>query len=488
MTNFIERLKVNSFIDSDPVSLAYSKHLILKKDYLDHYKSDAISQAFNLISFFEQCYPGVIIDNPLLREKSSKSIFDKIMSLEIERLGKLYLVEADIPDKLHKLEKDKLGDFFPVNLSLLELLVSKRIDENLSTQESINAKKSLHSLLFDDIKDVNISNIAKNLFDKRKLSKNSKTSLLRILIAKVKSSDLHNKDEILQGLDEKYGKTAAELSGIPEDDIIGYDSILSMEDSSYNLNNEIFDNRYSSKLERLIYEQEFLRCKDLIGMQIIVSSIPDNFTSSNPEIAELLAMRKQITDKNSCEYKRIDQACMTAICEDFIDKLTTSPEWLKKTNTRIVRDSVKHKRKTNGYVAEHIKFELGGNPDHTLEFQVKSKYVDILSHAPGTAAHSARIGKERVLPTLLQDGSADVTKVSDEDLKRFRRELVYRLPKFVEFEKDSTGKYRSYYFSTLENCFKFYDVIFNKDHDSALKLSYLVNKIEKSEKEQDLSR
>lgn len=479
---FIESLQTvnNNAIEFDrnfnSKSLAQARctHLLLKND--DEYKIAAINQAYNLINFFEKSYPGIVIDNPLLREKSSKSIFDKITSLEIERMGKLFLIESDIPDKLHRLEKNKLGYICPVNLNFLNSLISKRISENLTQDEAIEGHKALHNVLFDNVKDINISNIENSLLDKDKLSKNSKVAILRVLFARIKTSNLPNKNNIMTELDNKYGEVAAELSDNPENDLLGYENILSIENSSYNLNNHIFDNRYNSKLERLIHEQEFLRCKDLIGMQIIINTIPDNFTSSNPKINELLKQREQIKDKNAIEYKTIDQDCMTAISEDFIDKLTTSADWLKNNKVKVVRDSVKHKRKANGYLAEHIKFELMGDPKHTLECQIKSKYVEARSHGTGSAAHSARIGKERILPQILQDSSKDITKVSDSDLQQFKKELTFMLPKFVEFRKNENGQYEHYNFSTLENCFKFYDVVFNKDHTSALKLAYLLNK------------
>ena len=50
-----------------------------------------------------------------------------------------------------------------------------------------------------------------------------------------------------------------------------------------------------------------------------------------------------------------------------------------------------------------MKIEMEGNPFHTLEIQLKSKYVDAKCKPGNLHLHAARIGKQRITPTLLDD-------------------------------------------------------------------------------------
>lgn len=482
MTDFFKKYKVNT-VDFDPTNDAYLKHLGLKANINGGYKNATINQALDLINLFESTYPGIMIDSPLLREKSSKSMFFKIKNLEIERLSKLATIENDIPEKLHAYEFKKYGKIIPVNYKQLYKLFAERVDESIPVEKRDSTKQLIKNLLFKRADKLDIVAIENELIKNKKLSRSTKIAIVRILYSKIHASNIPSKADILNDIDANFGEKAAELSGVPEDDILCYQSIKSIEQSKYDLTNKAFDNRYSSKLDRLLDEQEFLRCKDLMGMQIIISQIPRNFKTNNYAIQQLIDKRDSISDKKSDEYIRLDQACMNAISKDFMYRLEHSSfDWLDKTNSKIIRDSIKHKNKSNGYIAEHIKFELERNPNYSLELQVKSRYVDEISHSKGSASHSARSGKQRILPSLIQEDTYDIMHTTPERLQLFKKNLDYLLPKFTIFSKEH-GKYEHYDFSRKENSFKFFDELIEDDHDSGLKLAYLIDKLETSEKE-----
>lgn len=484
MTDFLKKYKVN-IVENDPTNDAYLRHIGLKARINDGYKPTTINQALSVINLFEKTYPGVQIDSPILREKSSKSIFFKIKNLEIERLSKLAAVENDIPEKLHTYEFMKFGKVTPVNYEQLSKLFAERVEESIEPEKREYTKKSIDALLFNKANKLNIEEIENELIKNKKLSRSSSVALVRILYSKVHASNLPNKDIILDNIDANFGAKAAEISGVPEDDILSYQSIKSIEQSKYDLTNKVFDNRYNSKLDRLLDEQEFLKCKDLMGMQIIISSIPQDFQTGNYALQQLIEKRDLISDKSSDEYKRLDQSCMNAIAKDFVYRLEhMSYNWLTNNKSKIIRDSIKHKNKSNGYIAEHMKFELDNNPDYTLELQVKSKYVDEISRGKGSAAHSARSGKKRTLPPIFEESDKDVTKLEPGRLQAFKNNLDYLLPKFISFNKEN-GKYIPYELNRKENSFKFFDEIIEENHDVGLKLAYLIDKVEKNDHDLD---
>lgn len=464
--------KTESFID-----LAVRRHFNLRKD--SDYKNIAVENAIHLIDFFNRAYPGIEIKDPLLRVKSPKSINEKIKSLSLERASKLAAVEADIPNKLHNYEINHYGNVTNIDYNQVYSLLSDRIEESIDEKKQPELKNILSEFLFDKISLKNLKDVEHKLLDNSKLSKNTKTALVRLYYAKIKSSSIDLKDELIQNIHAKYGTGLAQRSHDPENDLLDYSKILEIENTDYDMSNTNFDNHYFSKLDRLIDEPEFLRCKDLIGMQIIISSIPEGYKSQNEYINNLLDMRSKISNKNSKEYRNCDNECMNAIATDFVNNLASSSEFLNLTNSKIIRDSIKHKNKVNGYVADHIKFELAGNPDYSLELQVKSKYVDQLSKGKGSAAHCARFGKERILPTILQKNNNKLDNISNKDLLQFCEELEYRLPKFTVFSKNIFNKYKPTDFSLIENIGSFYMDSIENNNELLSKFNFLLNKIKK---------
>ena len=468
------------YIPSDPIEESYKKHMNLKED--KNYREQSIKTAYSIIGLFEKTYPGVVIEPPILREKSPRSIKDKIKNLEIERTSKLALLEAEIPNQLHSYEIKRFGKVQFVDYYHLFTLLSERVDETIDSNKRDFFKSNIHNVLYKDINQIDIPYVEALLLGSDKLSKTTKSSICRVLYARIESSNLSNKKELLNDIDKNFGKKAAEISGVTNSDILSHSSIDSLINVQYDTASPIYDNRYSSKLERLLDEQEFLRCKDLQGMQIIIKEIPKSFSTDNYQIQTLLTARNKLKDTNSNEYKKLDQECMNAISKDFIQRFKGSNiNWLSSNNAKLIRDSDKFKNKPNGYVACHTKFELSNDPNKSFELQVKSIYVDELSHGSGSASHSARSGKNRIIPALATNQKiSNIKDVNPSALKKFSKDLDYFLPKFICFEKED-GKYTHYIFTKQENCFKFFEEHFNKNHNTALRLAFLLNLISRND-------
>lgn len=579
------------FTHDDPrysgIDKAIKTHMALKNDPNRTYHKLAVKYSIDIIKLFQEKFPGVEIDNLLLREKSGRSLVDKIKSLEIERSTKLACVNADIPGVLKEFEIDRLGEYKPIDYSLLNELLADRMDEIDDEVASNYYKYNISHVINNEI---NTSSDAEemfrdvhDLFEDSRISKNSKTAIARIMYAKIKGSRKlpeEFKHAYLEKLSRKYGKKSEEIAienattdtmlDISSSNHLKYDDIRQIENSRYDTTNDIYDNTYTSKLARLIDEQEFLRAKDTQGMQIIIQNIPRNFKTDNPNLKKLLLLRNNEQDaveyfnktyddlttaekayllfidsngdnsdkkadddtiskihkiinelynenkispieyeisqkelKNgfqfehgdytqSEKYRNLDQKCMQEIGREFSDFVEQdSRDWLESHHhSKLVRDSIKHKAKPNGYIAEHGKIEMEGDPLYTLEFQVKSHYVYEETKPGHKADHSQRIGKDRRLPELVNnDQFAQIFEnpktvnvymstfaKSKNAINGFVEELDYLLPKFTSFNIPSKAPSQIDYvdFDTIENCVKFYEEKFALDHNTAKRLLLFV--------------
>lgn len=591
------------------INQAFDTQMALKNDSKRKYHELASSFAVDIVEMFRELYPGVGIEKTVLREKSGKSLKDKISSLQIERFSKLAVAVADIPDIVREAEIDKLGSPQPLNFKDLYPLFASRMDENITpeddSEESIEAADTLGShykycfsqvlcnsiqtpadadKLFEEVDDI---------FNEPRISKNTKTALARIMYSKIKLGILpdYYKKLNLDKLSRLYGEQAREeairhatsdtLVDAENLDYLALSELLPIEQDQYDLSEALFDNSHTSKLDRLIDEQEFLHAKDLQGMQIVITSVPRDFKTKNKKLQQLISdknheqdaieiFNKSFSDLSTLEkiyigflnseqsgqkdkpnsekvldtspktmamlrtmietfhsnhqisdylytlslnelekglkfergetkdfpsYTRLDQACISEISREFSEHMEKrSSQWLHDHHgSLLVRDSFKHKNKPNGYVAEHFKIEMEGDPSHTLEVQLRSKYVDAKCKPGESASHAARIGKQRITPTLLDDPYFS-TALLNPDLRdtymklfpkennvlyQFMTELDYLLPRYTVIQEDPTShRMTAQDLTTVENSTLFYDDIIVHDHTNAQRILQLIQAAE----------
>lgn len=336
-----------------------------------------------IYNYFLSCNPNVSIEIPKKRIKSPKSIHEKSKSRELERLSKLYIIEG--------LEKDEIEELYEI--------IKNRIQE----KEQINEDEILENvstLLKQGIEELDIEVFLNNIMVEQ-ISDNTKKALLRILKSKIEKSTIKGKKQVLKSLDERYGKKAAENSGKPEDNKIQYESIEAIK-------------KDKDRIQLLHDKIGYLKSEDLTGTRIVISD-------------------KNYTDKE-----------MKEMAEKFIHKLIKDKNFLQENGIEVIPFSLKHKNKTNGYEAEHVKFRVIDKPEYTLELQMKSEYVENLSRANGAAAHENRPGKERILPNL-------------EDKEIFKKEVQYSVPRYTLFYKENGIYKKTKKCSTRENVVGYYE-------------------------------
>lgn len=375
-------------IEEKDIEQAFINQMCLKKN--KEYENWADNVGIEIIEYFLKKYKGITIEMPKAREKSPKSLLGKIKNLQIERLSKLYALEG-IEDK----DKNKLYK-----------LIKERIYEN-EELNIIYTLATIKNLLYGEIEKLNIKEFEERIMIKG-ISNSTKTALLRILVGRIEKSNIPAKKEILKELDEKYGKKAAIKSGIIEDDIIRYSSIEALKCDQ-------------TKIHRLKDEMTFLKANDLRAMKFVVVNVPDNLQTDNRKLKEILKMRKETEDSN--KKAAWTELAIIEIGKEFYRDLETNKELLNKLNMEVIPDSNKHKKKSNGYEAEHIKFYNITNPQYTLEVQYKSEHVETKCRGEGTAAHQNRPGKKRILPH------------ANNNIELIEK-LAYTLPKYKIFRRD----------------------------------------------------
>ena len=377
--NFKQFYKVNK----NAVQQSFEKQMGLKNDI--KYEKWANEATIQLIEYFISNYKGVKIEIPKLREKSPKSLLGKIKNLQIERLSKLYAL-----DDINQQDKQALYT-----------LIKERMNEN-SELDIKNILNEVRGLIFTD--DINVQNFEKIIMIDG-ISKSTKTALIRLLVRNLERSSNENKKEIFKYLDSKYGEERACQTGFDEDNIIKYNSIVKLRNNP-------------EKIKRLEDENQFLKANDLRGMKIVVAEISDDFKTNNEVINELLQKRK--CSKTDEEKRKITHLITVEIGKEFYNNLVNDEQLLKKLNVKVIPDSNKHKIKSNGYEAEHIKFYNITEPEYTLEMQFKSEYIENIAKGEGSAAHQNRPGKKRVLPHAA-------------NAKELAMKLEFMVPKYTTF-------------------------------------------------------
>lgn len=536
-------------IVNPPMCNAYETHLNLEYDIKDSqnpgqksYEGSAIKQAENLISIFNMFYPGVDIQPPVMRKKSQNSLRGKMKNLEIERISKLYGIYADTLGDTSSTEyKKKIDDYFEKNgvefdLHTLESLIDERINESiyLSSDQSIGLRKSeideiqaeqreqykemIHKLLDpkeeicyedleqflltsnDDLSESETSNDITTSIDSSPTSLNhfsssTKKALAKMIYYRIKTDEKGLiRNPATQSLKEYTlnDDLRKNLSSNLEEN---YPSFLAKSSltkyhtkPSESWENEVYDGQYKEILDRILNPQEFMRSKDMYGMQIIINNIPKKYSiDGNNEFNFLVSQRdlllkvmERIDDKKSDSYKKLlsklnffNQKCIQSLSRDFMNKLlqnklpkratniTNIKDFTDATNSKIIPYSLHDKEKPNGYTASHIKFELEANPLHTLELQVKSSQVYAKSKGNGSASHAHRPGKQRIVPSIVEKASTSDENINLNDLSRldhkkeairFADELSFLVPQFYVYDGLHFKKENA-----LSNCYRFYE-------------------------------
>ena len=201
-------------------------------------------------------------------------------------------------------------------------------------------------------------------------------------------------------------------------------------------------------------------------MKIVVVDVLDNLETQNKDIKEALEKRKNAKTKE--ERAMYTQEAIVEIGKEFYSELGNNEELLKELDLEVIPDSNKHKKKLNGYEAEHIKFMSRKEPEYTLEMQFKSEYVENISRGEGAASHENRPGKSRILPQANTDS-------------KLIEELNFAIPKYKIFRTEKDGiKVKE--FTMLENVMGFFQGKLDTNSEEYDKLITLLSNKEKNEK------
>ncbi len=349
----VDSLRQRYRIEKNKMERAYEYQLGLKKN--PEYERRVDTTFLALVRLFQTMYPEVKIEAPRGREKSDKSLQDKIKKLEIERLCKLYAIEG-----MTEKEKENLCEI--IKSTIEDMKKQGMVDKIFFGQ--LRNLKTLESLLKDN-----------------DIAQCTKTALLRITKTRLQRESRKNKEDLEEQIEEKYGQTAARKSQNLDDNLLHWECIENIEQKD---------------LDKLHNPFEYLRVKDLRGIKIVVAEVPDNFQTNNEQIAELIEKRQKAVQGEKTKYNDL---CCIAITQDFVNQLIHNEELLEKLNISLIQDGYKHKEKQNGYLAEHVKFCYRDHPEYIFELQLRSLYREDISRANGKAAHDKRSGKKRVFPS-----------------------------------------------------------------------------------------
>lgn len=517
-----------------PLCRVAERHLKLRESVYNGKDSDKKSfeqssaEILNdVVLLLKGLYPGVEINNISMRQKSEKSFLTKIKGLEIERISKMFAIESDAMNSdtkknnetnSAKLEENgtcrfnlikkideslraylltqakKIGNE-DINIimmkkpneiqqkeEILKALLKERIDENIigknEEETEIQERDSFVEQL-DNLIDGNCIDFQKTsemfLYEPR-FSKSTKNAIARLIYAKINTNakmlytDSNGKTSIVNISPDVRRKIRSEFKRQYEEQL-NYSSIERIEDSALEGNGMFFDERYSSEMDRLMDPNDFLKCRDIYGMHIIVKDFDASIQTNNQKIDNNLKNRSKLEKEDSEEYKAYTQACVDILGSDFVSKfrgeginskyLKNNPKIkkiLKELSDRVKIIEVKYKDKTNGYKATHMKLQIDNNHDYILEAQVKSDYVYEKSKGNGPAAHHNRIGKQRIVPEIIEDNNVDLSNLNEEQAERLKNEFDYYLPQYYKIVYDeNSDQYKTIRCNTKENCEKFYE-------------------------------
>lgn len=401
----IDTIKSRYKVDKSPEQISYEQQVGLKHN--DEYKQRVEQTFLQIVNLFIDRYQGVSIEPPRGREKSLKSLKGKIDKLEIERLCKLYAIEGITLE-----EKQRLCN-----------LIMSKIDKNAEIDRSQKIQDGINNLFYRDIKSFEQ---IQDLVKEKQLSDNMKTACLRVAKIRLQNGELKRNEEIINSIEEQYGKEAAIKENKAEKNLLHWECVEKMQE----------DKAMQEKLHNPI---EYLKAKDLRAFKIVIANVPDELKTENKRIQRVIEKRKKASTK---ELKRYNDMCCIEVEKDFANYLLSNPQILQDLNVEIPKDGYKRKDKENGYIADHIKFHYIDHPEYTFELQLRSLYREELSRANGPAAHDKRSGKGRIFP-------------STENEQEFIQELKERVPNYTILERSENG-YNIKRCNLMENMLEYY--------------------------------
>jgi len=118
-------------------------------------------------------------------------------------------------------------------------------------------------------------------------------------------------------------------------------------------------------------------------------------------------------------------------------------EFLNRHNIEVLPEGYKHKKKQNGYIADHIKFCDKEHTEYTFELQLRSIYRENLTKANGVAAHDKRSGKKRVFPSV-------------ESKETFIEQSRNMVPKYTTLRRVGDNYFTIYKCKMEENILEYY--------------------------------
>lgn len=263
MLNTLEKYKINK----SNIDKAYEYHLGLKQN--KEYEQMVDDTFLSLVNLFISRYPNVKIEIPRGREKSRKSLKEKIEKLEIERLCKLFAIEG--------ISKEKYDNLYNILLSK----IGNEYEEDLNQicYSKIQNLDLLNNMLKNDIPD------------------NMKTALLRITKSRLQKEDIQNNEQMQLEIEEKYGITAVKRTNELKDNLLHWECIE-------NIKND------ENEIRKLHSPTNYLKVKDLRAFKIIITGLQDSKkqTSDDAEALEIaenyanfLLENKDILDKMNIE-------------------------------------------------------------------------------------------------------------------------------------------------------------------------------------------
>lgn len=513
-----------------PLADSFEKHLNYRINITKNYNNDDIDsrknafiEAEKLCELFEKTYNIPV--NSTLRFKSPKSIAGKIITLEIERISKLIALKASSPEKtkeeqmkyiarinldpnispLEKLLKNEIQkNEHEYNREILSTLLKGRVDETYFGDDRKEYYKYVDDLLNPRVY-LDYEQITSKFFGNDNFSSDTQSALARIFFYRVRYDENRivsngNESSIVPCSEEFKSKFMHEnftllgdsdsIESNPLKKAFKYASIQRIESSSPEWQEDRFVHRYSSRLERLVDEEEFLRVKDLTGMNIVApENIPVGYhlseKTSNPEINKLnKSLNERLANMFTEEdYSSVSQRKLYTIFDDFNMRIkNNSFDDADKLKCKILPDSLKQWRKWGkSYLANHIKLEIADDPMSVLEVHLESDEID----KSDDKSHIMRKGKKRIFPELILDLPYDMSSLSHEkqaqilenytsiDYMNFLDNLYFYLPFYNTRVFDEKTK-KHYYkdLSLEENCRMYYGVynnLANRNDESTIR-------------------
>ena len=217
---------------------AFEYQLGLK--YNEEYEK-VVEEAFlKIVKIFIGKYPGVKLDPPRGREKSDKSLENKIKKLAIERLSKKYSINEITNEELDTLYN----------------LITEKVKNRNSIDED-NILEEIDKIFFKSIKDLDSISY---IIEREYISDNTKKALLRMVYSKLIIQNDKDSKKMQNEIEYRYGEKAAEREKCDSK------NLLHWEDIEILLEND-------EELKKVYDSFEYLRVKDLRAFKIIISSV-----------------------------------------------------------------------------------------------------------------------------------------------------------------------------------------------------------------------